>query len=61
MSTRLLPWLRAALAALLLLPALRAQPTFWTLAIDDDPPLALPPLPARICPSDAVFVTRATL
>lgn len=53
---------RFALGAALLLGAeLPAQPTFWTLAIQDDPPLDLAPLPANIAPRDSVFVTRAAL
>lgn len=47
--------------ALLLVPALRAQPTFWRLAIQDAPPLDLPPLPANVGTADSVFVTRAAL
>src|SRR5262245_13726300 len=61
MLTRLLPWLQTALVTLVLLTALRAQPTFWTLAIEDNPPLALPPLPVGVANSDAVFMTRAAL
>jgi len=61
MLTKVLSLLRTSPIALVLLTVLRAQPTFWTLAIEDDPPLALPPLSVDVATSDAVFMTRATL